>query len=125
MCAFNGPVHAFSFFVGVRPCMNYEGDCLLSLPPCCISRFCHLPLADSCQEFVFPGSLHKHSCISQNLPPCDSFVAHANGAFLTYLGGLQAGAESSGKDAADDKSLLDNFTKLMNHLIFTGLEKKP
>ena len=24
-----------------------------------------------------------------------------------------------------DKALLDNFSKMMNHLIFTGLEKRP
>lgn len=48
------------------------------------------------------------------------YVAHAHGAFLCYLGGLQGGAPD-----AESASLLDNFTRLMNHLIFTGLEKKP
>ncbi|KAG2482769.1 hypothetical protein HYH03_018309 [Edaphochlamys debaryana] len=49
------------------------------------------------------------------------YVAHSNGAFLCYLSGLHGGEGSSGEDAG----LLDNFTRLMNHLIFTGLEKKP
>ena len=40
-----------------------------------------------------------------------------------YMGNLHAGADSH--DSAQDKALLDNFSKLMNHLIFTGLEKKP
>mmetsp|Transcript_19674 Transcript_19674/g.42749 ORF Transcript_19674/g.42749 Transcript_19674/m.42749 type:complete len:403 (+) Transcript_19674:323-1531(+) len=53
------------------------------------------------------------------------FIAQAHGAFLMYMGGLHAGAESSGQDAAMEKTLLDNFSRLMNHLIFTGLEKKP
>mmetsp|Transcript_19135 Transcript_19135/g.32887 ORF Transcript_19135/g.32887 Transcript_19135/m.32887 type:complete len:414 (-) Transcript_19135:1059-2300(-) len=54
------------------------------------------------------------------------WVAHSHGAFLMYLGGLHSlgnGAES--KESGDERKLLDNFTKLMNHLIFTGLEKKP
>ena len=50
------------------------------------------------------------------------FIAHAHGAFLCYLSGLHGSAEGSG---AEDAALLDNFTRLMNHLIFTGLEKKP
>ena len=60
------------------------------------------------------------------------YLAHSNGAFLMYLGGLQAGAGSSGAeggsspaDVAVEKTLLDNFSRLMNHLIFTGLEKRP
>ncbi len=56
------------------------------------------------------------------------YIAHANGAFLTYLSGLHSmgvGGGDTGKDAATDRALLDNFTRLMNHLIFTGLEKKP
>ncbi len=63
------------------------------------------------------------------------YIAHTHGAFLMYLGGLHsmgAGAPGGGKDsdpaakdATMDKSLLDNFTRLMNHLVFTGLEKKP
>ncbi len=51
------------------------------------------------------------------------FVAHAHGAFLCYLSGLH-GSSGDGS-AAEDAQLLDNFTRLMNHLIFTGLEKKP
>lgn len=51
------------------------------------------------------------------------FVAHAHGAFLMYVGSLHASADA--KQAADDKGLLENFSKLMNALIFTGLEKKP
>ena len=54
--------------------------------------------------------------------PC-RYIAHAHGAFLTYLGNLHTGSEST--DTAGDKALLDNFSKLMNHLIFIGLEKKP
>lgn len=51
------------------------------------------------------------------------FIAHAHGAFLCYLGGLHGGVgDGSG---AEDAALLDNFTRLMNHLIFIGLEKKP
>lgn len=58
------------------------------------------------------------------------YIAHSHGAFLVYLGGLNASGTggsdgTGGKDAAMERSLLDNFTKLMNHLIFTGLEKKP
>jgi dynein light intermediate chain 2 len=49
------------------------------------------------------------------------YLAHSNGAFLMYVSNLHAGASES----AEDKSLLENFSKLMNHLIFTGLEKKP
>lgn len=51
------------------------------------------------------------------------FVAHTNGATLCYMSNLHAGAAAA--DATADKPLLDNFSKLMNHLIFTGLEKKP
>ncbi|KXZ48452.1 D1BLIC protein [Gonium pectorale] len=51
------------------------------------------------------------------------YIAHANGAFLCYLSGLHGG--SSDGSGAEDAALLDNFTRLMNHLIFTGLEKKP
>lgn len=50
------------------------------------------------------------------------FIAHAHGAFLCYLGGLHGATDGSG---AEDAALLDNFTRLMNHLIFVGLEKKP
>lgn len=50
------------------------------------------------------------------------YIAHAHGAFLCYLSGLHGASEGSG---AEDAALLDNFTRLMNHLIFTGLEKKP
>ncbi len=50
------------------------------------------------------------------------YIAHAHGAFLCYLSGLH-GAE--GGSVAEDNALLDNFTRLMNHLVFTGLEKKP
>ncbi|GFR53154.1 hypothetical protein Agub_g15875 [Astrephomene gubernaculifera] len=50
------------------------------------------------------------------------FVAHAHGAFLCYLSGLHGGSDGGG---GEDAALLDNFTRLMNHLIFTGLEKKP
>lgn len=32
---------------------------------------------------------------------------------------------AGGGDAAMDRALLDNFARLMNHLIFTGLDKKP
>jgi dynein light intermediate chain 2 len=58
------------------------------------------------------------------------WIAHAHGAFLLYLGGLHtmtAGPDGGGggKDGALERSLLDNFTRLANHLIFTGLEKKP
>lgn len=57
------------------------------------------------------------------------FLAHSHGAFLMYLSGLHSmgggGGNDGGKDVAMDRSLLDNFTRLMNHLIFTGLEKKP
>jgi len=51
------------------------------------------------------------------------FVAHTNGATLVYLSNLHAGAAAA--NASADKPLLDNFSKLMNHLVFTGLEKKP
>ncbi|KAG1665103.1 hypothetical protein FOA52_007794 [Chlamydomonas sp. UWO 241] len=51
------------------------------------------------------------------------FVAHTHGATLVYLSNLQPGVPAA--DAAVSAPLLDNFSKLMNHLIFTGLEKKP
>lgn len=51
------------------------------------------------------------------------FIAHANGAFLCYLSGLHGSSGDS--KASEDRAVLDNFTRLMNHLIFTGLEKKP
>ncbi|GLC38707.1 Cytoplasmic dynein 2 light intermediate chain 1 [Pleodorina starrii] len=51
------------------------------------------------------------------------YIAHAHGAFLCYLSGLHGGASDG--SGAEDAALLDNFTRLMNHLIFTGLEKKP
>ncbi|EFJ46628.1 cytoplasmic dynein 1b light intermediate chain, D1bLIC [Volvox carteri f. nagariensis] len=51
------------------------------------------------------------------------YIAHAHGAFLCYLSGLHGGGGDG--SAAEDAALLDNFTRLMNHLIFTGLEKKP
>mmetsp|Transcript_14748 Transcript_14748/g.36790 ORF Transcript_14748/g.36790 Transcript_14748/m.36790 type:complete len:415 (-) Transcript_14748:151-1395(-) len=56
------------------------------------------------------------------------WIAHSHGAFLMYLGGLHAmggGGGDAGGDAAMDRALLDNFSRLMNHLIFTGLDKKP
>lgn len=61
------------------------------------------------------------------------YIAHMHGAHLVYLGGLHAApplGESGGssvggsRDAAQSRALLDNFTKMLSHLIFTGLEKK-
>lgn len=53
------------------------------------------------------------------------YVAHSHGAFLASLSGLHTSSEGAGNDAPMERALLDNFTRLMNHLIFTGLEKKP
>ncbi|KAL6746086.1 hypothetical protein V8C86DRAFT_2954357 [Haematococcus lacustris] len=55
------------------------------------------------------------------------WLAHAHGAFLMYLGGLHvlSGASDTSKDAVAERNQLDSFTRLTNHLIFTGLEKKP
>jgi hypothetical protein len=65
-------------------------------------------------------------------------LAHANGAHLVYLGGLQpgggAGAEGArsaagggggGKSAVDRSQVaaLDNFTRMIQHLAFVGMEK--
>jgi dynein light intermediate chain 2 len=40
-----------------------------------------------------------------------------------YLSNLHASAD--GRNSVQDKACLDSFTKLMNQLIFTGLDKKP
>lgn len=53
------------------------------------------------------------------------FIAHSHGANVMYLGGLHASSDIGSKETAIEKTLLDNFSRLMNHLIFTGLEKKP
>lgn len=50
-------------------------------------------------------------------------VAHAHGAFLTYLGGLRSASGDGG--SAEERQLLDAFCKLMNQLVFTGLDKRP
>jgi dynein light intermediate chain 2 len=51
-----------------------------------------------------------------------------------YLSGLHGmgvsssastGVDNSTKSQAADKALLDSFTRLLNHMVFTGLEKKP
>ena len=50
-------------------------------------------------------------------------VAHSHGASLVFLGGL-AGGSASPKEAAADKALLANFRAMLNHLVFTGLDKR-
>ena len=50
-------------------------------------------------------------------------VAHSHGASLVFLGGL-AGGGAGHKEAAADKALLANFRAMLNHLVFTGLDKR-
>lgn len=57
------------------------------------------------------------------------FLAHTHAAGLFYLGGLRGGAKSSpadaaGDDPASDRSQLNQFRAYLNHLIFTGVDKK-
>mmetsp|Transcript_27351 Transcript_27351/g.73958 ORF Transcript_27351/g.73958 Transcript_27351/m.73958 type:complete len:401 (-) Transcript_27351:855-2057(-) len=52
------------------------------------------------------------------------YVAHANGAFLTYLGNLHT-PEAASRTPSLESRLMENFSRLMNQLIFTGLEKRP
>eukprot|EP00891_Asterochloris_glomerata_P002938 jgi/Astpho2/2938/fgenesh1_pg.00050_%23_172_t len=50
-------------------------------------------------------------------------VAHSHGASLVFLGGLAGGAAIH-KEGAADKALLANFRAMLNHLVFTGLDKR-
>lgn len=50
------------------------------------------------------------------------FLAHSHGASLMYTSSLQEPSLTSNSEPA---LLLDTFSKLLNHLIFTGMEKKP
>ena len=50
-------------------------------------------------------------------------MAHSNGASLVFLGGLAGGAAGH-KEAAADKAMLANFRAMLNHLVFTGLDKR-
>eukprot|EP00803_Ostreobium_quekettii_P004627 evm.model.scf_672.3 EVM.evm.TU.scf_672.3 scf_672:14722-17919(-) len=53
-------------------------------------------------------------------------ISHVNGAHLVYLGqlhGNQAPSEASSL-STNPKAMLENFRRLLNHLTFTGLEKK-
>lgn len=54
------------------------------------------------------------------------WVAHVNSASLCYLGGLgKKHAEGyTSKDAGNDKTLLQNFRAMLNHLVFIGMDKK-
>lgn len=59
------------------------------------------------------------------------WLAHSNAAHLVYLGGLQPGGtlSSAGLAAAagarqQPQQLLDNFSKLLNHLMFVGIDRK-
>jgi dynein light intermediate chain 2, cytosolic len=53
------------------------------------------------------------------------FIAHAHGAHLVYVGGLNGSqAGSSAAAITEDKALLDNFRVLLNHLAFNGVERR-
>ncbi|GMH33018.1 hypothetical protein BSKO_00852 [Bryopsis sp. KO-2023] len=52
------------------------------------------------------------------------YVAHTNGAHLLYLGGLDGKRPAEEQSNLKTKVLLDNFRRVLNHLIFSGLEKK-
>eukprot|EP00227_Mantoniella_beaufortii_P016060 CAMPEP_0197596268 /NCGR_PEP_ID=MMETSP1326-20131121/24667_1 /TAXON_ID=1155430 /ORGANISM="Genus nov. species nov., Strain RCC2288" /LENGTH=307 /DNA_ID=CAMNT_0043162735 /DNA_START=165 /DNA_END=1085 /DNA_ORIENTATION=+ len=61
------------------------------------------------------------------------FLAHTNAAALFYLGGLRGGSPSasaanldaaSTDDPATDRAALNQFRAYLNHLIFTGADKK-
>ncbi|KIZ01028.1 hypothetical protein MNEG_6936 [Monoraphidium neglectum] len=63
-------------------------------------------------------------------------LAHANGAHLAYLGGLQPGGGAGAEGVRDSRIMagsagaqqqavaLEGFVKLINHLVFVGLDKK-
>mmetsp|Transcript_2694 Transcript_2694/g.3068 ORF Transcript_2694/g.3068 Transcript_2694/m.3068 type:complete len:409 (-) Transcript_2694:185-1411(-) len=52
------------------------------------------------------------------------YYAHTHGAALIYMGGLHSGADKSAKDIQENKALLNNFRALLNHLVFTGPDRK-
>lgn len=58
------------------------------------------------------------------------WLAHSNAAHLVYLGGLQPGGSlsSAGAGASGVKGqpqqLIDNFSRLLNHLVFVGIDRK-
>lgn len=54
-------------------------------------------------------------------------IAHSNSCHLVYLGGLHPGGLSSTTGSADkqqSQQLLGNFSRLLNHLMFVGIDRK-
>ena len=87
------------------------------------TSFCHLTAA-TCWQPGLPSALPL-PCLQVRKVLARSLrhVAHSHGASLVFLGGLAGGAASH-KEAAADKSLLANFRAMLNHLVFTGLDKR-
>ncbi|WIA09474.1 hypothetical protein OEZ85_008875 [Tetradesmus obliquus] len=65
---------------------------------------------------------------------CLRWIAHAHGAHLLYLGGLQAaggqgmggaaGAAAGAQQQLQPQQLLDNFCRLLSHVTFVGMDRK-